>query len=64
MAADVARPFIREPLPEAKTFADGWSSRLLRRVLAKTLQTDEVAAWSWRKRAMLTGTAGKVHAPP
>jgi GntR family transcriptional regulator / MocR family aminotransferase len=42
MAAAVARPFIREPLSEAKTFADGWSSRLLQRVLAKTLQTDEV----------------------
>jgi DNA-binding transcriptional MocR family regulator len=42
MAAGVARPFIREPLSEAKTFADGWSSRLLQRVLAKTLQTDEI----------------------
>jgi DNA-binding transcriptional MocR family regulator len=42
MAAAVARPFIREPLSEAKTFADGWSSRLLQRVLAKTLQTDEI----------------------
>jgi GntR family transcriptional regulator/MocR family aminotransferase len=42
MAAAVARPFIREPLSEAKTFADGWSSRLLQRVLAKTLRTDEV----------------------
>jgi GntR family transcriptional regulator/MocR family aminotransferase len=44
MAAAVARPFIREPLSEAKTFADGWSSRLLQRVLAKTLQADEVNA--------------------
>jgi GntR family transcriptional regulator/MocR family aminotransferase len=42
MAAAVARPFLREPVSEAKTFADGWSSRLLQRVLAKTLQTDEV----------------------
>jgi GntR family transcriptional regulator / MocR family aminotransferase len=42
MAAAVARPLIREPLSEAKTYADGWSSRLLQRVLAKTLQTDEV----------------------
>ena len=42
MAAAVARSFIREPLSEAKTFADGWSSRLLQRVLARTLQTDEV----------------------
>jgi DNA-binding transcriptional MocR family regulator len=42
MAAAVARPFIREPLSEAKTFADGWSSRLLQRVLTKTLQTEEV----------------------
>jgi DNA-binding transcriptional MocR family regulator len=42
MAAAVARPLIRELLSEAKTFADGWSSRLLQRVLAKTLQTDEI----------------------
>jgi GntR family transcriptional regulator/MocR family aminotransferase len=42
MATAVARPFIREPLSEAKTFADGWSSRMLQRVLARTLQTDEV----------------------
>jgi GntR family transcriptional regulator / MocR family aminotransferase len=42
MAAAVARPLIREPLSEAKTFADGWSSRLLQRVLAKTLQADEI----------------------
>lgn len=41
MAAAIARPFLREPLSEAKTFADGWSSRLLQRVLARTLQTDE-----------------------
>jgi GntR family transcriptional regulator/MocR family aminotransferase len=57
MAAAVARPLIREPLSEAKTYADGWSSRLLQRVLAKTLQTDEI-------NAMLTATAGKAHAPP
>jgi GntR family transcriptional regulator/MocR family aminotransferase len=42
MAAAVARPLILEPLSEAKTYADGWSSRLLQRVLAKTLQTDEI----------------------
>jgi GntR family transcriptional regulator/MocR family aminotransferase len=42
MAAAVARPFLRETLSDAKTFADGWSSRLLQRVLAATLQTDEV----------------------
>lgn len=42
MASAVARPFLREQLLEAKTFADGWSSRLLQRVLARTLQTDEV----------------------
>ena len=42
MAVGVARPFLREPLSEAKTFADGWSSRLLQRVLARTLQTSEV----------------------
>jgi DNA-binding transcriptional MocR family regulator len=42
MASAVARPFLREQLLEAKTFADGWSSRLLQRVLARTLQTDEL----------------------
>ena len=33
---------LREPLADAKSFADGWSSRLLQRVLAKTLQNEEV----------------------
>ena len=42
MAAAVARPFLREPLSEAKTFSDGWSSRLLQRVLANTLQAEEI----------------------
>jgi DNA-binding transcriptional MocR family regulator len=41
MAVAVARPSLRGPLAEAKIFADGWSSRLLQRVLARTLQTEE-----------------------
>jgi GntR family transcriptional regulator / MocR family aminotransferase len=44
MAAAVARPLLREPLSEAKTYADGWSSRLLQRVLARTLETEEATA--------------------
>ena len=42
MAAAVIREPLREPLVEAKSFADGWSSRLLQRVLTKTLQAEEI----------------------
>jgi len=42
MAIGVARPMLLEPVAEAKGFADGWSSRLLQRVLARTLQDEEV----------------------
>jgi GntR family transcriptional regulator/MocR family aminotransferase len=42
MAVAVARPPLREALVEAKSFADGWSSRLLQRVLMRTLQSDEL----------------------
>jgi DNA-binding transcriptional MocR family regulator len=42
MAVGVARPILHEPLAEAKTFADGWSSRLLQRVLARTLESVEL----------------------
>lgn len=44
MAAAVARPALREPLADAKSFADGWSSRLLQRVLLHALQSDELHA--------------------
>jgi DNA-binding transcriptional MocR family regulator len=50
MAAGVARPLLREPLADAKSFADGWSSRLLQRVLAKTLRDEEVFAVLGRAR--------------
>jgi DNA-binding transcriptional MocR family regulator len=44
MAVAVARPPFREHLAEANAFADGWSSRLLQRVLARILQDDGLAA--------------------
>ncbi|MGA2146305.1 MAG: PLP-dependent aminotransferase family protein [Bryobacteraceae bacterium] len=42
IAAAVARPVIREWINNAKSFADGWTSRLLQRVLAAILQDDEL----------------------
>ncbi len=50
MAVGVARPLLLEPLADAKSFADGWSSRLLQRVLAKTLRDEEVFAALGRAR--------------
>ena len=44
MAVGVARPALREPLADAKTYADGWSSRLLQRVLARTLLSEGLNA--------------------
>jgi GntR family transcriptional regulator/MocR family aminotransferase len=37
LALAVARPPIRHPLTVAKSFADGWTSRISQRVLARTL---------------------------
>jgi GntR family transcriptional regulator / MocR family aminotransferase len=42
IAVAVARPQLRELLAEAKSFADGWTSRLLQRTLAGVLADDEV----------------------
>jgi DNA-binding transcriptional MocR family regulator len=41
---------LRELLIEAKTFADGWTSRLLQRVLAATLADEELYALLERAR--------------
>jgi DNA-binding transcriptional MocR family regulator len=37
-------------LQEAKSHADGWSSRLLQRVLARVLQDEELTSWLGRVR--------------
>jgi GntR family transcriptional regulator/MocR family aminotransferase len=42
IAVAVARPQLRELLAEAKSFADGWTSRLLQRTLAGVLADDEM----------------------
>lgn len=42
MAAAVARPRLRAMLAEAKSFADGWSSRLVQQALANILADDEL----------------------
>lgn len=40
-----ARPPVKTLLEEAKSHADGWSSRLLQRVLAGVLQDDSLSSW-------------------
>lgn len=45
-----ARPPLKALLQEAKGHADGWSSRLLQRVLAGVLQDDGLAPWLDRVR--------------
>ncbi len=42
VAAAVARPRLRAMLVESKSFSDGWTSRLLQRVLAATLSDEEL----------------------
>jgi GntR family transcriptional regulator/MocR family aminotransferase len=42
LAAAVARPRLRAFLAEAKSFADGWTSRLLQKMLAAALADDEL----------------------
>ena len=42
VAVAVARPRLRELLADAKSFADGWTSRLLQRVLAAILADEEL----------------------
>jgi GntR family transcriptional regulator/MocR family aminotransferase len=50
LAVAAARPRLKTLLQEAKTHADGWSSRLLQRVLARVLQDEELAPWLGRVR--------------
>ncbi|MBO0860426.1 MAG: hypothetical protein J2P21_18495 [Chloracidobacterium sp.] len=40
----MARPRLRSLLAEAKSFADGWTSRLAQRVLARALANEELDA--------------------
>ena len=47
----VARPRLKVLLQEAKTHEDGWSSRLLQRVLAGVLKDDGLALWLDRVRS-------------
>ena len=44
IAVAVARPRLRSLLVEAKSFADGWTSRITQRVLARALADDELNA--------------------
>jgi GntR family transcriptional regulator / MocR family aminotransferase len=45
-----ARPRLKTLLQDAKSHADGWSSRLLQRVLAGVLQDDALPSWLERVR--------------
>ncbi|MBV9083751.1 MAG: PLP-dependent aminotransferase family protein [Acidobacteriaceae bacterium] len=51
LSVAVARPRLKTLLQEAKTHADGWSSRLLQRVLAGVLEDDGLASWLDRVRS-------------
>jgi DNA-binding transcriptional MocR family regulator len=50
LSVAAARPHLKGLLQEAKSNADGWSSRLLQRVLAGVLQDDALASWLSRVR--------------
>jgi GntR family transcriptional regulator/MocR family aminotransferase len=50
LSVAAARPRLKTLLQEAKSHADGWSSRLLQRVLAGVLQDDGLALWLDRVR--------------
>lgn len=50
LSVAVARPQLKTLLQESKTHADGWSSRLLQRVLAGVLQDDGLGVWLDRVR--------------
>lgn len=50
LSVAAARPRLRMLLQEAKSHADGWSSRLLQRVLARVLQDEELASCLSRAR--------------
>jgi DNA-binding transcriptional MocR family regulator len=51
LSVAAARPPLRALLKEAKTHADGWSSRLLQRVLVGVLRDDELGSWLDRVRS-------------
>jgi DNA-binding transcriptional MocR family regulator len=50
LSVAAARPRLKLLLEEAKTHEDGWSSRLLQRVLAGVLQDDGLPSWLDRVR--------------
>ena len=50
LSVAAARSPLKTRLQEAKSHADGWSSRLLQRVLAGVLQDDGLASWLDRVR--------------
>jgi len=50
LAVAAARPRLKSLVQEAKKHADGWSSRLLQRVLARLLQDRELDPWFSRVR--------------
>ena len=52
VAAAVARPRLRALLAEARSFSDGWTSRLLQKTLAAALRDEELAAVLQRARDM------------
>jgi GntR family transcriptional regulator/MocR family aminotransferase len=50
LSVAAARPRLKTLLQDAKSHADGWSSRLLQRVLAGVLQDDALGSWLERVR--------------
>ena len=50
LSVAAARPRLKTLLQDAKSHADGWSSRLLQRVLAGVLQDDALPSWLERVR--------------
>jgi GntR family transcriptional regulator/MocR family aminotransferase len=50
LSVAAARPRLKTLLQDAKSHADGWSSRLLQRVLAGVLQDDALPPWLERVR--------------
>jgi GntR family transcriptional regulator/MocR family aminotransferase len=50
LSVAAARPHVKTLLQEAKSHADGWSSRLLQRVLAQVFEDDGLASWLGRVR--------------
>ncbi len=51
LSVAAARPQLKTLLEQAKSHADGWSSRLLQRVLAGVLQDDGLTSWLDRVRS-------------